>query len=135
MSKVIYQAKKQYKIALGIELGVLLASLICLLGYQWQVAISFILGSSAIFIPHCLFVWFVFFTKKQQFSNKLTTFYGGEAVKFISTIFLIVLAFKLFNSMHFIAFFVGYFITIVLNNILPFFISKYLNIKHFHKYQ
>lgn len=83
-----------------------------------------------------LFICLVrFFTKKQQFSNKLTTFYGGEAVKFISTIFLIVLAFKLFNSMHFIAFFVGYFITIVLNNILPFFISKYLNIKHFHKYQ
>ncbi|EJS87595.1 F0F1 ATP synthase subunit I, partial [Pasteurella multocida subsp. multocida str. Anand1_cattle] len=72
------------------------------------------------YLFHIVYLFGSFFYKKQQFSNKLTTFYGGEAVKFISTIFCIVLAFKLFNSMHFIAFFVGYFITIVLNNILPF---------------
>lgn len=113
---------------LWVELGVLLTSFVCLIGYKWLIGVSFLLGALAIAIPHGLFVWLVFFTKKQQISNKLTTFYRGEAVKFISTIFFIVLAFKLVDSMHVIAFFIGYFITIVLNNLLPFLVSKYLNI-------
>ncbi|MGC6405934.1 ATP synthase subunit I [Bisgaard Taxon 45] len=128
MSQVIDQARKKYKMTLWVELGVLLTSFVCLIGYNWLIGISFLLGALAIAIPHSLFVWFVFFTKKQQISNKLTTFYRGEAVKFISTIFFIVLAFKLVDSIHVIAFFIGYFITIVLNNLLPFLVSKYLNI-------
>ncbi|MGC6408935.1 ATP synthase subunit I [Bisgaard Taxon 45] len=128
MSQVIDRARKKYKMTLWVELGVLLTSFVCLIGYKWLIGVSFLLGALAIAIPHGLFVWLVFFTKKQQISNKLTTFYRGEAVKFISTIFFIVLAFKLVDSMHVIAFFIGYFITIVLNNLLPFLVSKYLNI-------
>ncbi|MGC6248901.1 ATP synthase subunit I [Bisgaard Taxon 45] len=128
MSQVIDRARKKYKMTLWVELGVLLTSFVCLIGYKWLIGVSFLLGALAIAIPHGLFVWLVFFTKKQQTLNKLTTFYRGEAVKFISTIFFIVLAFKLVDSMHVIAFFIGYFITIVLNNLLPFLVSKYLNI-------
>lgn len=126
MSRVIQQAKKKYKMVLSIEFIILLASLFLLTFWQWKIALSFSLGIVAIFLPYCLFVWVVFFTKNQQLSNKITSFYRGEAIKFVSTIVLIVLAFRLYADMHIMAFFTGYFIAIILNNILPFLVSKYL---------
>ncbi|MDO5054236.1 MAG: ATP synthase subunit I [Pasteurella oralis] len=128
MSRVIAQAKKKYKRSLTIESLILLITALILMSWQWQIAASFYLGAMAIFLPYCVFVFLVFFRKKQQFSNKITYFYYGEGIKFLLTIVCIIAIFKLFSSMQPIAFFSGYFIAIVLNNILPFLVDNYLKI-------
>ncbi len=127
MSAIIKQAKRQYQFALGIELLVLLVIFSILIALQWNIAVSFVLGAISVFIPHCFFVAFVFFTK-QRYTNKLGAFYRGELIKFVFTIILIIIAFKLFLSINFVAFFAGYLLGLVLNNLLPFLISKYVRI-------
>ncbi|WP_032093266.1 MULTISPECIES: ATP synthase subunit I [Pasteurellaceae] len=127
MSAIIKQAKRQYQFALGIELLVLLVIFSVLIALQWNIAVSFVLGAISVFIPHCFFAASVFFTER-QYANKLSAFYRGEVIKFVFTIILIIVAFKLFLSMNFIAFFAGYFLGLVLNNLLPFLISKYVRI-------
>ncbi|SPY34175.1 ATP synthase subunit I [Pasteurella canis] len=128
MSRVIAQAKKKYKISIIAECFILLITALVLMSWQWQTAISFYLGAMAIFLPYCVFVFLVFFRKKQQFSNKITYFYYGEGIKFLLTIVCIIATFKFFSSMQPIAFFSGYFIAIILNNILPFLVDKYVKI-------
>lgn len=127
MSAVINQTRRKYQLALGIEIVCFLVIFGLLAAWQWNNALSFILGASAIFIPHCFFVLLVFFTR-QEYAKKLTALYCGELVKFVLTILLIVLFFKVFLSINFIIFFLGYFISILLNNIVPFMVSKYFGI-------
>lgn len=123
MSRIIQQAKTKYNYALSSEIIVLI--LITGIFAISQNGISFALGALAIFLPHCIFVWLVFFSKKQQISQKMTALYRGEVVKFLLTIGLTVSAFKLF-SINILAFFTGYFLTIILNNLFPFLVDKYL---------
>ncbi len=77
-------------------------------------------------MPFCLFVhlYLSFFTEKKIFSTKLTALYRAEAIKFILTMVFIIIAIKWLFVINFIAFFVGFLLALVLNNIIPLIVNK-----------
>ena len=120
MSAVLNQTKKDYKYALGIELILMILCLLLLLVVeQGNTFFSFILGSFASFLPHCCFVYWVFFRKFAKNTNKMTAFYRGEGIKWLTTIILIVASFKIYSALAIKWFFVGYFLFLLLNIIVP----------------
>ncbi|WP_443091747.1 ATP synthase subunit I [Basfia succiniciproducens] len=118
MSRIIGQAKRKYKKTFVSEFGLFMFFCLILLPWQWQSAVSFGLGFLSAFLPFVVFVLMVFF-RKQIYSNQMTMFYRGEAIKFALTIIFVILCFKLFILMNFIVFFIGYFVALILNNVLP----------------
>lgn len=124
MSRVLAQARAKYKKAILIELFfvVVLGSVIALLS-DTQSAVDFYLGFFSAFIPFCVFVYVVFYCN-QNLSKKLTALYRGEAIKFVLTILLIIMAFKWLLVTYFIVFFIGFFVALMLNNIIPFLLNK-----------
>ncbi|MDG2939172.1 ATP synthase subunit I [Bisgaard Taxon 10/6] len=123
MSRVIGQARQQYKKALIVELGGLMFFFLLLCLWQWKSAVSFGLGFLSAFLPFAVFVLIVFF-RKATYSTGMTAFYRGEAIKFGLTVICIIACFKLFATMNFIVFFMGYFVALILNNLLPVLIGK-----------
>ena len=92
--------------------------------WQGESAVDFSLGFISAFVPFCAFAYIVFF-RKQDFSTKLTAFYRGEALKFILTIVLVGVSFEWLSISHFILFFIGFFVALVLNNIIPFLLNRF----------
>lgn len=123
MSKVIGQARQQYRKALTVELIGLMFFFLFLLLWQWQSAVSFGLGFLSAFLPFVVFVLIIFFGKS-AYLTKMTAFYRGEAIKFGLTVICIIACFTLFATMNFIVFFTGYFVALILNNLLPVLIGK-----------
>ncbi|WP_373767566.1 ATP synthase subunit I [Glaesserella sp.] len=120
MSAVIHRTKQLYRKALSIEF-----TLFCVLtagAALWHKAdsvSSFFVGGMASFLPHCLFVYWVFFRKTSLTLNKMTDFYRGEGLKWLATIVLIVVLFKFYTSLNYVFFFIGYFLMLLLNSLLP----------------
>ncbi|HHF1027911.1 TPA: ATP synthase subunit I, partial [Haemophilus influenzae] len=56
--------------------------------------------------------------------TKLTALYRAEAIKFILTMVFIIIAIKWLFVINFIAFFVGFLLALVLNNIIPLILNK-----------
>ncbi|MFZ7277401.1 ATP synthase subunit I [Avibacterium endocarditidis] len=127
MSAVIKKTKKKYQLALSIELLIFITVFLVLLAVQLSNAVSFLLGTFAIFVPYCMFVFLMFF-KTAKNTHQLTTFYRGGAIKFICTIILIVIAFKFFPTINYVVFFIGYFLALLLNNLLPVMVTKMFRI-------
>lgn len=125
MSAIIEKAKKEYKLAFIAELLIFFVVFLTLFLWQRNIAISFGLGALSAVLPHGFFTFFVF-AKKYSVDGSLKAFYCGEAIKFLLTIILIIGAFKLFLLMNFIAFFMGYFLALLLNNLLPFLVRRYI---------
>lgn len=124
MSKVLTQAKNRYQKAMMIELICLVVFGLFVALWQGESAVDFSLGFISAFIPFCAFAYIVFF-RKQDFSTKLTAFYRGEALKFILTIVLVGVSFEWLSISHFILFFIGFFVALVLNNIIPFLLNRF----------
>ncbi|AHG74534.1 H(+)-transporting two-sector ATPase, F(0) subunit I [Mannheimia varigena USDA-ARS-USMARC-1296] len=124
MSTVINKAKSQYRKALMLEAGILVfITLGFFLGFGYA-GFSFLVGSLASFIAHCVFVYWVFFRNSAKDLTKMTAFYRGEGIKWLVTILWIVACFKWIPNLNFVLFFVGYFIALLLNNLIPFVLSK-----------
>lgn len=120
MSAVLNQTRKDYKYALSIELILMvLCSVLLLVVELGNVFFSFLLGSFASFLPHCCFVYWVFFRKFAKNANKMTAFYRGEGIKWLTTIMLIVVSFKTYSQLDIKWFFAGYFLFLLLNIIVP----------------
>lgn len=120
MSAVLNQTKKNYKYALSIEFILMILCAVSLLVVgQGNTFFSFILGSFASFLPYCCFVYWVFFRKFAKNANKMTAFYRGEGIKWLATIVLIVVSFKAYSSLDIKWFFIGYFVFLLLNIIVP----------------
>lgn len=124
MSKVLTQAKNRYQKAMMIELICLVVFGLFVALWQGESAVDFSLGFISAFVPFCAFAYIVFF-RKQDFSTKLTAFYRGEALKFILTIVLVGVSFEWLSISHFILFFIGFFVALVLNNIIPFLLNRF----------
>ena len=124
MSKVLAQAKNRYKKAMMIESVCLVVFGLLVALWQGKGAVDFGLGFICAFVPFCAFAYIVFF-RKQDFSTKLTALYRGEAMKFMLTIVLVSVFFKWFYISHFILFFIGFFVALVLNNIIPFLLNRF----------
>lgn len=124
MSAVINRAKLQYRKALLIELAIIVGlSVICLFMKSFW-ALSFFVGYLASFIPHCVFVYWVFFRNSAKDRTKMTAFYWGEGLKWVIAITLIIASLTLIPSLQFLLFFAGYFLALFLNILLPMLVSR-----------
>ncbi len=119
MSAVIKRSKKIYRAALLFETIFLLMTAILLTIWHKVWAVSFTLGAVSSFIPYCFFVYWIFFRKTGYQPGKLAAFYQGEIFKWIITIGLISAVFWFCTELNITAFFTGYFLSLLLNNLLP----------------
>ncbi|KMK50675.1 hypothetical protein RO21_10480 [[Actinobacillus] muris] len=120
MSAVLEQTKQLYRKALCLEIVILaLAALIVVILSDNRIAFSSLLGQIAGFLPHCVFVFFVFFFNRSKIQPKMTTFYRGEGLKWLCSIILMSMAFIGYKEMHYLAFFIGYLLALGANSLLP----------------
>ncbi|MDP8079455.1 ATP synthase subunit I [Phocoenobacter skyensis] len=120
MSAVINQAKQTYLKAIKITLYVLVVVAIGVGIVRFNSLPSYILGTIASFIPHCLFTYWVFFRTASPKKQQITVFYMGEAIKWLATIVLLILVFKFYLKIDVIIFFLGYFLILICNSLVPF---------------
>ncbi|OOF84938.1 ATP F0F1 synthase subunit I [Rodentibacter ratti] len=123
MSRIIQQAKIQYRKAIQIELVIMLLFACFFAFWQMKSAFDFLLGFLSALLPFSVFVYIVFY-RKQYLSAKLTALYRGEAIKFVLTIVLIIASFKWFLVTNFVIFFSGFFMALILNNLIPFLLCR-----------
>ena len=123
MSRILSHAKKNYRKAIVIESLLLVVFYLLIYGWQRQSAVDFSYGFLSAFLPFCTFIFIIFY-RKQNFSTKLTALYKGEAIKFVLTIVFISISFKYFSVTNFIIFFSGFFIALMLNNLVPFLLRR-----------
>lgn len=123
MSRVLTQTKNRYKKTILIEIGIILILSVLLAFWNRKSAVDFSLGFLGAFLPFCFFVYVVFY-RKQHLSTKLTALYRGEAIKFILTILFIAVSFKWLGVSRFFLFFAGFFMALVLNNLVPFLLKR-----------
>lgn len=126
MSAVLARTKQRYLRVIRIEL-MLLVSLSLLIGISVEPAlisaISFVLGGLASVLPQSLFIYWVFFRQDAKKSHKMATFYRGEGLKWLATIIFIVMALKGVSALSVTLFFAGYFVFLLCNSLLPFWIK------------
>ena len=130
MSAVINRAKQHYSKALVFELLFVLVFCLVVLIYNVTMAFSLLAGMSAAYLPHCLFVYCFFFHNLKKKQSKITVLYLGEGLKWITTIMFITVCFKLISNLNLAAFFSGYILILILNNLIPFVIVKEKNRKN-----
>ncbi len=120
MSAVLRQTKQLYQKVLFAEF-ILLACIAGIVGIWlgFNHFISFVLGEIAGLLPHCVLVYWVFFRKSVINPQSMSIFYRGEGLKWLTTIILIVVMFKSYSEMHYLAFFCGFFFMILCNSLLP----------------
>lgn len=124
MSTVINQAKQHYVKALKIEIMLLLLFSLGLFLWQANFGCSLLAGGFAAYLPFGLFVYWVFFKKSAKAQSKMTAFYWGEGLKWVATILLLIISLKWIPDLHILSFFAGYFVALLLNNLIPFVLSK-----------
>ncbi|WP_373777105.1 ATP synthase subunit I [Glaesserella sp.] len=124
MSAVINQTKQLYRKTLSLELiAFCVLTVVIALWLEKNSAFSFIAGCFASFLPHCLFVYWMFFRNTSINTHKMSVFYQGEGLKWLATIILIVAFFKFYAAMNYISFFIGYFFILLFNSLLPVFLK------------
>lgn len=123
MSHILSQAKKNYRKALVVESLLLVVFSLFISFWHKQSAVDFGYGFLSAFLPFCFFAVIIFYSK-QDFSTKLTALYRAEAVKFVFTMIFIIIAIKWLMVTNFIAFFVGFLLALVLNNLIPLILNK-----------
>lgn len=127
MSFVVNQAKQHYRKALWVELGIVLLLTLLVLVVKFDITLSFSAGLLSSFLPFCLFVYWIFFRYSPKNQSKMTALYRGEGLKWLATIVLIVASFKLITHLNVLAFFIGYIMMLIFNNLIPFVLSKVKN--------
>lgn len=119
MSLVFANTRSLYKKAFMLEcFFIMLASLLvkCFFSEQF---ISFVIGSFIAFIPQIAFIVYALYVKHQApITHKAKVLYQSEGIKLALTIILFVFSFSLLQLKP-LGLFVGYFIFIILNNLLP----------------
>lgn len=124
MSAVIGKTKQHYIRSLKIELFLLISIFSLLLIMKGEIGFSFLGGFLSSFLPHCLLVYWIFFKKTTNNQYTIRELYQGEGLKWFVTILLVTLCLKLYASLHVVLFFVGYFVALFFNNVIPFILSK-----------
>ncbi len=119
----IFKAQKKYKKALLIEFGLLVTNFFILLVYKKTLAFAFIAGAFTAFLPFACFVLSFLWVKKIQNIN-IKRFYLAELLKIVLTSILFIVFFVFF-AFNMTVFFAGFLLSIVLNNLIPFFIIRH----------
>lgn len=118
---IIERTIQKYKDSLKLEIvigGIFFLGLLC---WDTQKGYSYLIGFLTSFIPFIFFVFFFFYQKVQNINVK--RLYFGELFKILLTVLLIALAF-ITMKIEVIFFFMGYFFSLLLNNLLPFYFEK-----------
>lgn len=123
MSQVLAQAKKHYQRTIAIEIIILILVSFIIGWGNVKSAVDFAAGFCCSFLPFCGFVLIAFY-HKQNLSTKLTALYRAEAVKFVLTLILGIIAFKWLEVANVAAFFVGFLLALVLNTLIPLYLNK-----------
>lgn len=130
MSAVINRAKQHYRKSLIFELVIILGlCLVVLLVWNAASVLSALSGMSAAYLPHCLFVYWFFFSNSVKTQSKTTALYRGEGLKWVTTIVFVAACFKFYTELNLVAFFAGYIFILILNNLIPFIVTKIENRK------
>lgn len=119
---IVRKTQRKYKISLLIEAVLFISIFFLVYTQNVGMARSFLVGAMSAFFPFVFFVALFFFVKNPQKMN-IKRLYVGEILKLLLTVVFIILFFELFK-INSIVFFVGYFISILLNNLLPFIVEK-----------
>lgn len=121
MTKVLKHTQEKYRYVIMLEFILLIIFFCVTWFFQQKMAIAFLLGASAVFIPQLFFIVWMFFFRP---THSVKRFYLGESIKFTLTVLFLVLILGR-NNDSFFALGLGYIFTLVLNNILPFMVEKY----------
>ncbi|WP_439234603.1 ATP synthase subunit I [Lonepinella koalarum] len=122
MSAVLQRAQKLYKKVYLIEIVVLIAIFGILFLYNNDFAYAFSIGFLVIFVPSVFVIYIAFFVKKGK-PIDITLFYRLEAIKFLFAIILIVISIKYLITNNILVFFIGFFVALALNSLLPFILN------------
>lgn len=130
MSAVINRAKQHYRNSLIFE-SVIIFGLYLVVLAVWNATLAFsvLSGMLAAYLPYCLFVYWFFFHNLVKTRSKTTALYRGEGLKWAATIVFISVCFRFYTELNVAAFFAGYISILVLNNLIPFVITKTENRK------
>lgn len=130
MSAVINRAKQHYRNSLIFE-SVIIFGLYLVVLAVWNATLAFsvLSGMLAAYLPYCLFVYWFFFHNSVKTRSKTTALYRGEGLKWVATIVFISVCFRFYTELNVAAFFAGYISILVLNNLIPFVITKTENRK------
>ena len=119
MSIILKNAKILYKKSLVIEFFCLVFFILMFSFFYKEQAESCLLGVLAAFLPQVVFAsYFLHFQQNQAVQNKAKLLYKSECLKIGLAVCLFVLVFLLFDVKP-LGLFVGYFLTITLNSLLP----------------
>ncbi|WP_044469506.1 ATP synthase subunit I [Mannheimia massilioguelmaensis] len=119
MSSVFIQTKNVYKKTFLIEFFfIFIGTWITYFCFTDQV-FSFLFGALIAVLPQIAFIGYALYLKgNQPVENKVKVLYQSEVLKLVLTVILFIIAFYFF-ALKSMALFLGYFIFIVLNNLLP----------------
>lgn len=118
MSVVLSNAKNLYKKALIVEFFCLVFLVIIFYVFYRTQMVSCLLGALTAFLPQVAFSCYFLFFQSQVTQNKAKLLYKSEGLKIGLTVGLFVLVFLLFDVQP-LGLFIGYFLTIALNNVIP----------------
>ncbi|MDU8924969.1 ATP synthase subunit I [Pasteurellaceae bacterium LIM206] len=125
MSLVLANARKVYKKAFATEVMLLLISSVFVYVFFYEQISSFLLGALIALLPQISFIGYALYVKHNEpIENKAKVLYQSEGLKLVLTVGFFGLVFVCFTPKP-AGLFLGYFLFIVLNNLLP----ALLNIK------
>lgn len=128
MSAVLNQTKQLYRQALGLQsfifLFITFGVAIC---GDVQTILSILFGQIAGFVPHCIFVFWVFFRANAKKQPKITAFYRGEGLKWLSAICLMTAVLLGYQEINHLVFFAGYLLALGANSIVPIILKLNVN--------
>ncbi|WP_439257477.1 ATP synthase subunit I [Lonepinella sp. BR2271] len=120
MSAVLQQAQNLYKKVYIAELTVLMIAFLLLCYFDKPMAYAFSFGYLVVLIPSFVVMFLALsYAKKNNKPIKTTLFYSLEAIKFLFVMLLIVISIKYLITNNQFTFFVGFFVAILLNSLLP----------------
>lgn len=123
MSAVLEKSKKIYQKAIISETLLFIFLSIITITYDFDAGVFVSLGFICGFLPQCFFIFFVLFRRESQpIANKMTALYYGEAFKIAISIVLFIAVFTAYKKID-LVFFIGYFLAILLNNIVPIYLK------------
>lgn len=125
MSAVINRAKQQHLKAIKWEMGLIIFITFFLYFIKGMASFSFLAGALSSFLPHCAFVYWIFF-KSAKNQQKVTAFYRSEGIKWLVAILLITASFTLVPNLQLLFYFVGYFLALCLNIMLPIMLNRHI---------
>ncbi|KGQ71512.1 hypothetical protein OA57_00105 [Chelonobacter oris] len=127
MSAVLDKNKAHYRKIFLVQFVLIVVGYTLINLSQPALSLSLLLGALIGWLPQLAFAVYVFYLRANvPLQDKLKIFYQGEGIKIALTVILLLLVFVNI-TIDPLLFFAGYFGLILLNNLLPFILTKSKN--------